>query len=260
MKTISNRQLTLLRKLNQKKYREKEQLFTVEGERAVEQVIDNGTLEIEMLCFDEGRRLWQQQRWQTLSRPFDSCMIEADDFSEVTDTDTPQGVMAVCNIPEPGSFEELAQTEGVIVAVDRIRDPGNLGTIVRTAAWFGCRGLLLGKGTVDLFHPKVVRGTAGATGAVPYRNSKLEDDLSDLEKQDWQIVLLDASDDGTHLRRVPEAARSVVVIGNEAGGVQPSLYTGSRIRARIDSPVSSSRIESLNAAIALSIALYELSG
>lgn len=260
MQTISNRQLTLLRKLQQKKYRQKERLFTVEGERAVEQVIENGKLEIRHLFFDSGQNLWETEAWRESASRFQSAIIENKDFLEITDTETPQGVLALCAIPAEAEMNTLAGTDGVIVALDRIRDPGNLGTMVRTAAWFGAEGMLLGKGTVDLFHPKVVRSTAGATGSIPWRNSELSADLGFLEEEGWRVVLLDAGPESIPLKEVRPRGKTVIVVGNEAHGIGKDLFAGERKTARIDPGGGNGAppIESLNASIALSIALYAL--
>lgn len=256
---VSNRQLTLLRKLNQKKYRLKEQLFLVEGARAVAQIIQNGQLTVNELFFDESQVYWQQQLWEKFLADIPSSIIEKETFAKVSDTDSPQGVMALCRMPEEANLEEMVQGKGIILATDAIQDPGNLGTIIRTATWFGVRGLLNGKGTVDLFHPKVVRSTAGATGTVPYVSAILDDVLPVLEKEGWQTILLDAGADSVPLQKIKKAEKMILVIGNEGNGIDQSLFGSNRLKARIASPREEKNVESLNAAIATSIALYAFS-
>lgn len=259
MREISNQKLTLLRKLNQKKYRQQEALFIVEGARAVQQIIKNETLHVAGLYFDESQRYWEQNQWEKAAGENNAFTVKEADFAEVSDTENPQGVLAVCEIPSETSADDLAGQEGIIVAVDRIQDPGNLGTIIRTAGWFGARGLLAGKGTVDIFHPKVVRSTAGATGTIPYRNVMLNRELQYFEEAGWQNVLLDGGDHAVPLKKVSAAAKTVIVVGNEANGIDPKLFTDNRTVAKINSQASHPQVESLNAAIALSIALYALS-
>lgn len=260
MNTISNRQLTLLRKLQQKKYRVKEQLFLVEGERAVEQVIENGAVKVTHLFWDQNQHLWEISHWREWAEQMPSAKVEAGTFREITDTDNPQGILALCAMPREVELDKLSENKGVIVATDRIQDPGNLGAIVRSAAWFGARGLLLGKGTVDLFNPKVVRSTAGATGALPFANVNLRQTLSFFEDNGWQVILLDASENAESLRSVEAASPTVVVIGNEANGIDSTLFAGRNRRVvEIPHPRTEKQVESLNASIALSIALYELS-
>lgn len=178
---ISNRKLTLLRKLNRKKYRRLKYLFLAEGERAVRQIIKNGLVAIDELFFDESQQFWQQEPWKSLASAIHSSIILKRDFDSVSDTENPQGVIALCKMPEEAQPEILASQSGVMIAADAVQDPGNLGTMIRTASWFSVNGILSGKGTVDLFHPKVVRSTAGATGVIPYINGNLSELLTFLK-------------------------------------------------------------------------------
>ena len=251
MQTASNNQITLLRKLKQRKHREKEGLFIVEGERAVEQVRDNKLLTIHGIFFDKEKAENYQPR-------ADSFFLDEKVFAEISDTETPQGVLALCRIPDETSLNDLKKETGVIVATDAIQDPGNLGTMVRTAAWFGARAALLGKGTVDLFNPKVVRSTAGATGSLPFITGDLETLLAELEAAGWQTLLLDGNPGAVPLNRVSPHKKTVIVVGNEANGVSPSLMKENRIRTLIPPVGTQKSVESLNAAIALSIALWNV--
>lgn len=255
---VSNRVLKLLRKLNQKKYRQREQLFLVEGARGVQQILENGSLEVQEFFFDEGQEYWLQQEWSPHIQKKDASIIDGETFAEVSDTDNPQGIMALCKMPQETESEELAEASGVILAADAIQDPGNLGTIIRTASWFGVTALLSGKGTVDLFHPKVVRSTAGATGTVPYVNGDLAEILPVFEKAGWQVVLLDAGAGSKQLHEIGRHNKMIIVVGNEAHGINKSLITDTRSLARIPSTGKDKNVESLNAAIATSIALYVL--
>lgn len=260
MKNASNREVTLLRKLNRKKYRWEERLFLLEGIRAVRQVIDNGMVEIRTLYFDRSQEYWLQDPWKQVVRDCDSRLLDTGLFGELADTETPQGVLALCRIPDEASTAQLTGGEGMVIAADAIQDPGNLGTMIRTAGWFGAEGLLSGKGTVDLFHPKVVRGTAGATGSIPYRNCDLATVLEQFEEEGWRILLLDAGEGSADLRSIPAGGKTVVVTGNEARGIDRSLFGKNRQAVQIPPGGRSKNVESLNAAIALSIALYALSG
>lgn len=260
MKEISNSRLTLLRKLNRKKYREQEQLFIIEGARAVEQVIQNGEVEISELFFDGSQGFWEQPVWNKKSEKFPSSLVSQGHFQEVSDTDNPQGVLALCRIPREAGIEELADSHGILLATDRIQDPGNLGTMIRTAVWFGVKGLLSGKGTVDLFHPKVVRSTAGATGALKHRNGKLERMLPELENKGWKVMILEGGEASTDIRSIDQTDKMVLLVGNEANGVNRNLFSKDRTNIRISSAKGREQVESLNAAIAASIALFVING
>ncbi len=254
VKSASNNQIKLLRKLGQKKYREKEGLFVVEGERAVEQVLENGILRVREVFLEEGKAV----SYQLTANSF--YELDSKVMAEVTDTENSQGILAVCEIPTEASVEELSKREGLIVATDRIQDPGNLGTIVRTAAWFGVSAILAGKGSVDLHHPKVVRSTAGATGVLSYRNSDLKQDLEVMEREGWEILLLDGNEGAVSISTIHSRNKTILVVGNEANGVDKNLVATNRKRVMIASSEENRSVESLNAAIALSIALYQLNG
>lgn len=254
----SNRQQTLLRKLNRKKYRYKERLFLIEGARAVQQLVENGAITVRTLFFDESQRYWEQESWKAASQKLAAATLSADLFAEVSDTDTPQGVLALCEMPDEISLDELAAKNGIVVALDALQDPGNLGTIIRTAGWFNVAGIISGKGTVDLFHPKVVRGTAGATGTIPFLNGELSEVFDALEQRNWQIFLLDAGADSVPLDEISSIEKAVVVVGNEGHGISDGLLKGGRVRLKIPEG-GAQHVESLNAAVAASIALYDLS-
>lgn len=260
MPTASNRQQTLLRKLNRKKYRYKERLFLLEGARAVQQVISNREIQIRALFFDESQRYWEQADWKRVTDEFEVATLSRELFMEVSDTDTPQGVLALCEMPTEATAKELAKKSGLIIALDGLQDPGNLGTIIRTAGWFGISGIISGKGTVDMFHPKVVRGTAGATGAIPFMNGELSEIFDTLESEDWKAFLLDAGPQSQPLHNISSIKKGIIVVGNEGHGIRNELLTTNRTKVRIPSPVGQQNVESLNAAIAASIALYDLSG
>ena len=252
MRTASNNQIKLLRKLGHKKYREKEGLFLVEGERAVEQVLENGVIKVGDVFLEEEKA----DSYQPTANSF--YTLDSKIMNEVTDTENSQGILAVCEIPKEVSIEKLSKKEGLIVATDRIQDPGNLGTIVRTGAWFGATAVLIGKGTVDLHNPKVVRSTAGATGMLPYMNSDLSKDLEALEKEGWQILLLDGNEGAMPISKINQTNKTVLIVGNEANGIDKNLISSNRKRAMIPASEENRSVESLNAAIALSIALYQL--
>ncbi|HKJ44702.1 MAG TPA: RNA methyltransferase [Balneolales bacterium] len=258
LKKISNRQLTELRKLGRKKYRVESGLFIAEGLRTVEQILENDKIRVQALYIDDSNHLWEDQKWQKLIADIKWFTVPSVDFTDISDTENPQGILALCQIPEEVSLDDLKDKTGCIVALDRIQDPGNLGTILRTAVWFGTAGVVLGKGTVDQYHPKVVRSTAGATGILPCLTVSMNETLGYLEDQGWQVVLLDGSPGVQSLSAFKPPKRTVLVVGNEAQGIDDSLIKEKRIRVGITGFNTSRGVESLNAAMALGIALYDV--
>lgn len=246
----SARQVARWRTLSRRKGREREGLFLIEGERAVRQVLANGELQIESVLIDEG---------VNISVPETSRVIELDreTFRSISCAETPQGILVVATIPAPMKLEDLSESKGILLALDAIQDPGNLGTLIRTALWFGVQGLLLGKGTVDLWNPKVVRSTAGATGTLPWISGDLDEMIEELESSEWETALLDIGERSTPLPSYSASERQILVVGNEGNGIRDDLKAPHRSLVRIEG--HKNRVESLNAAIAAGIALYSLS-
>ncbi|MCC5913728.1 MAG: RNA methyltransferase [Balneolaceae bacterium] len=242
------------KKLQLSKYRRRESLFLAEGLRCVEQIIENGVIAIDALLIDD-----------SFSLPADfpdsdipAYSLSPNDFAAVTDTDTPQGIAAVCHTPKASDLSHFIETRSIIAGFDAIQDPGNLGTMIRTASWFGAGGLLIGNGTVDPFHPKVVRSTAGATGTIPYIKGDLSEMLTEFNNSGKEIFLLDGGETSEALRGFNPGEGRILIAGNEGNGVSPSLFKEGRRAVRIDGHPE--RVESLNAAVALSIGLYHLTG
>lgn len=247
----SSRQLTAWRKLGRKKVRQEAGLFLAEGERCVEQILSVGRLDVEAILLSEA------SEWRPADENPDCYRLSKKDFESIVDTESPQGVAAVCRMTASATTETLSVGSGLLVAMDAIQDPGNLGTMVRSAVWFGVSGILCGKGTVDLYHPKVVRSTAGVTGLLPASTGTLATELKKLESAGWRVLLLDAGPGASPLQHLQLPDRTVLVVGNEGNGIDTSLFDGERQRVAIEG--DRDRLESLNAAVALSIVLYEWS-
>lgn len=253
IKHASNNQLKSWKKLLMGKYRKRNSQFLAEGVRCVEQILENGKIEVEELIIQKG---WDPDQL-SIKTGLPIFELEASDFETVSDTDSPQGIVAVCKVPRESSLENLSKKSGVILATDAIQDPGNLGTIIRTACWFNVTGIIFGTGTVDSFHPKVVRSTAGATGVLPYLSGNLSDLLHSFEEEHWSTFLLDAGEGSKNLEERPNSEKSILVVGNEGNGISDELFENGRNRINIDG--NSNQVESLNAAVACSISLYEFS-
>lgn len=254
MEKASLKQTKLWRKLSQKKYRAEYGFFVAEGERCVEQILQNGKIEIEALLISDTGKFDS-----SVAGGIPKYRIPEEEMHSITDTGTPQGVAAICKIPDEPDPMQIAGDSGIIIAADGMQDPGNLGTIIRTASWFGANAILAGTGTVDPWNPKVIRSTAGATGALPVVSGNLEHLLSEYEKAGWQVYLLEGSTLSVDVKKITGDKKMILVAGNEANGISDALFKSSRQKIKI----SGGRfrgVESLNAAIALSIALFHFSG
>lgn len=248
----SNNQIKEWKKLLRGKYRKQHGLFLAEGIRCIEQIIENRFVVIRELLTDNQEDLKQLH----IGNDIPIFVLTSEQFLKISDTESPQGVIAVCEIPDEIKQSVLLQSEGTIIMLDAIQDPGNLGTMIRTAGWFGVSGVVLGEGCVDLFHPKVVRSTAGATSSTPYLKGDLHQLLDEFESQGWETVLLDAGKSSVPLHQYTPTEKTVLVIGNEGNGIQSTLFKEGRKTLKITG--STKNVESLNAAIALSIALYSI--
>lgn len=248
----SKNRIKTWRKLQQSKYRKKNGQFIAEGLRCVNQIIENRIIDIDCVLVDKGT-----VNLNDLSVGSEKVYsVSSEDFISIADTDNPQGVVAICNMPSDADIKAILSTNGFLVAFDAIQDPGNMGTMIRTASWFGVSGLIFGDGCVDQFHPKVVRSTAGATGTLPFISSNLDGTFSALENNGYQILLLDGSTNSVSLKSKTPQKKTVLVVGNEGNGIDESYFKPNRTAVRIDG--ANDYVESLNAAVALSIGLFQL--
>lgn len=267
---LSLAKATLVRKLHLKKHRDELGLFIAEGNRVVEQILENRRVAVEFVVVREdveGRSVSgsgsDSDTGSGLSSGLnsDADVYEADQtlFEELATTENPQKMFAVCRTPLPADAEDLLKGDGVILALYQMSDPGNLGTILRSAAWFGTRGVFLSTGTVDLYNPKVVRSMAGSTGSLPVGSGFLAIFLEEAKKAGWRIYLLDAGENSKPLSAIRPGKRSILVLGSEAHGL-PEPIKNAYNCVKIESAGDTPHVESLNASVSASIALYQLSG
>lgn len=274
MNTASQKHLTLIRKLKQKKHREKLSVFLAEGYHAIEQIVSNKKLIIDKLFIDFEHKECEQLDSLLASglRADRIYTTNMNTMKELSDTENTSGWVAIVQIPKSNSLDDLLdaassaferksktystlENDSVLIALDQIQDPGNMGTIIRTAVWFGVKGILLGEGCVDIWNPKVVRSTVGASGMVAHTAAKLEEALMECHQKGWNILLLDGSEDAIKLSSELPNGPKVWVLGNESRGLSARLKEIPEfIHYRIQQEGTGA--ESLNAAIAMGIALY----
>jgi RNA methyltransferase, TrmH family len=248
---LSKNQVTTYRKLAQRKYRDKFRLYLAEGLRVVSQLIEGGRVEIEAIIITD------EQLMDEL-HPGNVPVLVADpiDFKSLSDTQQSQGIIAVCRKDADASIEQLfALDSGVIVALDRLQDPGNLGTIIRSATWFGASALILGSGSVDYYNPKVVRSTAGSIDILPHFEADLVPTLRNFEANGWKICALDVGSGAKDIKSTDFDTKTIIIVGNEGSGLSEDIvkedYDRVFIRGHQD------QVESLNAGVAVSICLYQ---
>jgi RNA methyltransferase, TrmH family len=253
---VSKQVLKDIRSLAQKKFRDASGLFTVEGLRLTQEAAESDC-EIERVLhtaeFAEepsGARLLQ-----TLHR---KCrvvqQVTARDLDQVTDTVTPPGILAVVKqrrVPVE-SLLALKEPSVVLVAVDSVSDPGNLGTIIRTCDWFGVHGVLIGRTSVDLYNPKVVRASMGGVFHVRVVDDvDLLGTLTQAKGAGFSVYVTDAEGEA-HFDRTNYAMKTVIVFGNEAWGISDHIRNLADVRVAIR---RYGQAESLNVAVASGIVL-----
>lgn len=248
---LSKNQITTYRKLAQRKYREKYGLYLAEGLRTVSQLVQSESVLIECIILLEGTQISSDFGRESI------FFTDKATFSSLSDTEQSQGVLAVCKMAEEVALMDLfLQDSGFILALDGLQDPGNLGTIIRTSAWFGASGLLLGSGTVDYYNPKVVRSTAGGMEVVPHVVCDLVSVLPEFVSNGWTVALLDLGDGAVSMQEWTPGGKVILVVGNEGAGVSEVLRAQGHQKVFIDG--HSDQVESLNAGVAAAIGLFKI--
>lgn len=249
-----NKNIKYLKSLHNKKYRNLHQRFLVEGQKMVEEAIKSD-FEVEMLVFSESyadilpvrNELPQRTRYLKVSEQI---------FKTLSDTQSPQGILAVVK-PNEWSFQQIIELpRGFLVILDGVKDPGNLGTIVRTVDAAGGDGVLLINECVDPYNSKAVRATMGSIFRVPI--FQVEDTQALLEgslaETGWHIVASGLQGDDV-FKWQGDYAKIALVMGSESHGVSQQVMDKSHSVVRI--PMVGGA-ESLNASVAAGILTYEI--
>ena len=227
---ITQAEIKQIRSLREKKFRDEYGLFVVEGEKMVQ----------EALCSDfEVVRVWRRDE------------IGEAAMARISQLSTPSPVLAVVSRPEPSG---LVLEKGLFLALDGVRDPGNLGTILRIADWFGVHTLFLSDDCVDLYNPKVIQSSMGSI----FRVRTVTSDLADLARRfrEAGMPVYGTFLDGEDIYQAPLRPEGLVVMGNEAAGIRPAV--AAEVDARLLIPAfGRSGAESLNVAVATAVTLSE---
>lgn len=233
-----------IKKLHHKKYRNELGYFLVEGEHLVLELAKAATLYPAL----QSSELFVTEHYVNWPSAFKKNIISEKQMAQLSDTKTPQGIIAVA--PLIAAPNKQSATERAIY-LHEVQDPGNLGTILRTIAWFGNFRLLLSPGSVDPYNPKVVRSSMGAIFHVPM---ELDVPLDSLNKRFKNIAYLDMQ--GSALSEPNFKHFDCYLFGNEARGVPRDQLTS--LNASAFTIAGTGVIESLNLATAVNICMYEL--
>jgi RNA methyltransferase, TrmH family len=254
---LSQKQIKLINSLQQKKFRNEHEAFTAEGTRLVEELLGS-RLKIQHLYASGSWIDKHLGEITTLKIPFTT--VSEKELDRISTLKTPNQVVAVIKIPSMAEYPNQAENEFLLL-LDGINDPGNLGTILRTADWFGIRNIVCSPGSADLFNPKTIQATMGSIARMRVSYLDLQEFLKNTAPA---LPVYGSLLSGRPIREVEKSKTGIVIIGSEAHGISqelmpyithPVLIPASKGgRAGVDRP------ESLNAAIAAGILCYELMG
>lgn len=249
--------LTLARDLRRRKGRERTGCFVAEGVRTVEDLLQSALRVRGALV---GPQLRASPRGAALleslaGRAVPVVEVNERDFASAADTDSPQGVLAVAEIPNRSWASVPAGPAVRVVVLDAVQDPGNVGTIVRTAAALGAAATVALPGTVDLWSAKVVRSAMGAHFIHPAFATTWEELDTWRSAQGVALWGADAAGEAVGDRSGQATARLALVVGNEGGGLSAAAHQ--RIERFVALPIAAG-VDSLNVAVATGILLFQL--
>jgi len=247
---ISRSIIQLIRSLEHKKYRTQHGLFVVEGDKTVREILDS-SLNVEYLL---AKTEWLEQLPDIKANQ----IIEINDkeLSQISFQKTPNQAMALVQIPNY-QFDLIEITEGLSLYLDGVQDPGNLGTIIRLADWFGIRHVFCGEGCADPFSPKTVQSTMGAIIRVKTYTTD-ESFFQLLKNHHPDFPVYGTFLYGENLYNTPLSSQAMIVMGNESKGISDEVAQFITQRLLIPSyPPGEPTSESLNVATAAAIVCAE---
>ncbi len=239
---VTKNQIKLIKSLQQKKYRKQHQLFLAEGVKVIQELV-NSNLKLQQLFCTEAVDLKVD--------PSKVVLISESDLSKISALNTANNCLAIFEIPQA----EQKQIDGLVLVLDDVRDPGNMGTIIRLCDWFGIRHLVCSPQTVDVYNPKVIQATMGSITRVDV----VYLDLPAFLKEHAHLPIFGTFMDGQSIYKEQLPAEGIIVMGNEANGISAEIEALVNQRIAIPRFGDLQQTESLNVAMATAIVLSEFS-
>jgi TrmH family RNA methyltransferase len=246
--SASNNKYKYIKSLMQKKNRQKYGEYTVEGIKSTRDALASRR---KISAVVMSRDFFETERFD-LPEKIEKVVIETDIFNKLCDTSTPQGIMAIIKI-EGGSEIQLDINKAYIYC-DGVNDPGNMGTIIRTADAAGFGGVILSEGCVDIYSPKTVRASMGSFFNIDIYSDKNIEDLKKLQEQGFQLVGGALGENTIDYREADLKKPAIIIVGNEANGISGEVQ---KLCQCVKIPILGSA-ESLNVSVAAGILMYEL--
>lgn len=236
---ISKSQLKLITSLSQKKYRQKHNLFIAEGIKVVNELL-NSSFEVELIfCTND---------FQTMLPENKITRVSETELKKISTLKSPNKVLSLFKIPE----EKPIQNSGLILALDAINDPGNLGTIIRLCDWFGIAQLICSKDTVDCYNQKVVQASMGSLTRIKIQYLDLKNYFSES-----LLPTFIADMNGENIYQTVLPKEGILILGNEANGVSEEIKKKIKHKISIPRFGETQKTESLNVATAAAILISE---
>lgn len=236
---LTNNDTKLINSLVKKKFRQKYNKFTVEGVKIIDELLKIG------YSID---KIYTTEPFSANSS-VTQILISENELKKISQLVQPNTALALCEIPD----EKELNLNGIVLALDNIRDPGNLGTIIRLADWFGIEQILCSHETVDLYNSKVIQATMGSFSRVQVNYVNLKEILSNYKNPIFGTFM-----DGKNIYKSKFSEDAIIVMGNEANGISEELIPFISDKMTIPRFGKTQQTESLNVAMATGIILSEL--
>ena len=236
---VSKNQIKLINSLHQKKFRQINKLFIAEGIKVIQELLD-AQYELDQIYATVPLFKEVSENKKTL--------ISDEELKKISALTVPNNCLAVFKIPSEKVFNE----KGLIVALDSIRDPGNLGTIIRICDWFGVEQIICSQDTVDVYNPKVIQATMGSISRVNFIYTDLVSVL-----QETKLPVFGTFMNGENIYKMDVPQEGIIVMGNEANGISKAIENKVKNKIAIPRFGALQKTESLNVATATAIILSE---
>ncbi|MDP2088764.1 MAG: RNA methyltransferase [Flavobacteriaceae bacterium] len=236
---LSKNNIKLIKSLEHKKFRIQHQLFVVEGLKSVQEFLKSDFQLEKIYMVDANFKIDTADKIK---------IVTVDELKKISFLKTPHQVLAVFKIPSV----QKANSNNLILALDSINDPGNLGTIIRLCDWFGVEQLICSKDTVDCFNPKVVQSTMGSLTRVKLFYTDLKEFISNYKGEVFGSFM-----DGNNIYKIELPKKGIIIMGNEANGISAEIEKLITQKISIPAFGNHQETESLNVATATAIVLSE---
>ena len=236
-----------IKKLKEKKHRIKSNKYLIECLRFVEEAIKS-KVSIDSIIFTESFKEKNPDLFLKINENIKLIQMNETLLKQLCSTENPQGIVGVINMQN----KELKSGE-LVVLVDKVQDPGNMGTIIRTAHAAGAAGIVMTKGTVDIYNDKTLRSTMGSIFYIPIVEDNSLDFVKSLKKEGYKLVVSSLQGKNNFFEENLQG-KVMIAVGNEGNGVSDEVYDIADIKVKIPMP---GEAESLNVAVATSIMIYE---